>query len=221
MVHWTNVRNAKTWREAAAKSQQSRQLYALLQREMQGATGAAVRRLVLANAHYIRSIPLEAAQHLVNEVAAAQQAGTRPATISKMMRQRFPELLRSRVRLISRTETSKASASLTEARAEELNLPCYIWRTSKDARVRDSHRLMEGVVIFYAHPPAPELLDGIKSGLGHYHAGQAPNDRCYQAPVLSLTDIAFPARVYWGDAIVHMTKPQFRQIATSLEERAA
>ena len=220
MIHWTNVRNAKTWREAAAKSQQSRQLYALLQKEMQGATGAAVRRLVLANAHYIRSIPLEAAQHLVNEVAAAQQAGARPATIGKMMRQRFPELLRSRVRLISRTETAKASTALTQARCDELDIDFYRWVTSKDQRVRRSHREMQGVVVPWSQAPSPEALVGEKNA-GHYHAGEIYNCRCYTAPILTLDDVAFPAPVFWNGAVHQMTKQQFKQIAVRLEQRAA
>jgi len=215
MVAWTNVKNARTWREAAAKSQKSRELYRLLQEEMRRGLGVRVTNLVAANAAYISSVPVEAARTLVGEVARAQQAGSRPATVTKMMRARFPELLRSRVQLISRTETSKASAALTEARAAELDLSCYRWRTSKDARVRDSHRLMEGVVVFYSHPPSPEKLDGLSSTLGHYHAGQAPNDRCYQEPCLDLDALSFPAKVYdWrSDSVVHMNKQPFLQLA--------
>jgi uncharacterized protein with gpF-like domain len=211
MVKWAGVKNARTWREAAAKSQRSRELYALLQRELAGGLGVKVTNLIQQNAAYISSVSLDAAQMLVHEVRAAQQAGARAGTIAKMMRVRFPELLKSRVHLISRTEVSKASASLTEARAGELDLPCYRWRTSKDVRVRDSHRLMEGVIVFYTHPPSPEKLDGVKSTLGPYHAGQAPNDRCYQEPVLDFNYVSWPAKVYdWkADDIRQMTKPQF------------
>jgi SPP1 gp7 family putative phage head morphogenesis protein len=220
MVAWANVGNMKTWRQAAERSMQSRKLHALLRREMQGRVGQTMNRLVADNARYIRSVAVEAAERLVHEVKTAQQGGARPETINKMLRQRFPELLRSRTRLIARTEAAKASSALTQARAEELDLPCYIWRTSQDARVRDSHRLMEGVVVFYADPPSPEALDGVKSGLGHYHAGNCPNDRCVQEVVLSVDDIAFPARVYWRGGIKSMTKQQFKQIAVQLEKQA-
>ena len=209
MFTWANVGNQRTWREAAAKSQHSRALYKYLQRELAGQTGRRVNQLIAENARYISSLPLTAAQTLVDEVTRAQQAGARPATMDKMLRQRFPKLLRSRVHLISRTETSKASAALTQARSEELNLPCYFWRTSKDQRVRDSHRLMDGVIIFWSDPPLPEALDGIKSGLGHYHAGEAPNDRCYGEPVLSFDDVKFPVKVYSGGTIKSMGKQEF------------
>ena len=211
MVHWTNVKNARSWREAAAKSQRSRELYRLLQQEMQGATGLAVQRLIAANAGYISSVPLDAARVLVDEVTRAQQAGARAGTISKMLKTRFPQLLKSRVHLISRTEASKASLALTESRCQELDLPAYVWRTSKDQRVRDSHRLMDGCIVFWNDPPSPEALDGVKSTLGHYHAGGAPNDRCTQEVLLSIDDIGWPHRVHSNGAIHTMTKTQFKQ----------
>lgn len=215
MVSWTYASNMKTWRAAAAKSTNARKLYGLLQKELTGtATGARIATIIRENAAYISSIPLEAAQTLTDEVTKAQQSGARPGTINKMMRARFPELLRSRVQLISRTETSKAGAALTRARAEDLGIDAYIWRTSKDARVRNSHAHMDGVIIFWNEPPSPEALDGIASKLGHYHAGEAPNDRCYAEPCLSVDDISFPAKVYHNGTIHMMNKQQFHKHQT-------
>jgi SPP1 gp7 family putative phage head morphogenesis protein len=210
MVHWTNVKNARTWREAAARSQHSRKLYALLQKEMQGVTGSRVSALVRENAALISSIALDSAMTLTGEVTRAQQAGSRPGTIAKMMRSRFPALLRSRVNLISRTETQKASTALTQARCEELGVDGYIWSTSSDIRVRESHKNMNDVLVMWAHPPSPESLVGESSTLGHYHAGECPNCRCTVLPMLSVDDISWPRRVYWYNQITMMTLPQFR-----------
>jgi SPP1 gp7 family putative phage head morphogenesis protein len=221
MVAWVNVGNQKTWRQAAAKSLQSQKLYQLLQREMQGATGRAVQRLIAENARYISSVPVEAARTLVDEVTKAQQSGARAGMIDKMLRNRFPELLRSRTKLIARTETAKASTALTQARCEELDLDWYEWLTSDDVRVRPSHKNLAGVIVPWADPPSPEALVGEKAGLGHYHAGACPNCRCSQAPVMSLDDVKFPARVYWAGRVQRMTKQQFKQIAVRLESRAA
>jgi SPP1 gp7 family putative phage head morphogenesis protein len=221
MVGWVNVKNAKTWREAAARSQQSRKLYSLLEKEMQGTTGVRVRAIVNANATYIRSIPLTQASVLVSEVLKAQQQGARAGTIAKMYKARWPELLRSRVSLIARTETAKASTALTQARCEDLDIDWYVWLTSEDGRVRDSHRNMNLVLVPWSQEPAPEALVGEKSTLGHYHAGACPNCRCTQRPVLTLEDVKFPARVYWQGAIHTMNKQQFKTIAVRLESRAA
>ena len=213
MVHWVNVRNAQTWRQAAARSQHSRKLYNLLQKEMQGVTGARVSALVRENAALISSLPLQCALKLNDEILRAQQAGARPGTISKMMKARFPALLKSRTNLISRTETAKASTALTKARCEDLGIDFYIWESSKDVRTRDSHLNMHGVLVPWHQAPSPELLIGEPSQ-GNYHAGEIYNCRCTELAVLELDDISWPRRVYWNGAITMMTKPEFlRQVA--------
>ena len=230
MYTWANVGNQRTWREAATKSQKSRQLYAYLQKELTGTpTGHRVNQLIVQNAEYISSLPLDAARTLVSEVTKAQQSGARAGTVAKMMRSRFPILLRSRVQLISRTETSKAATALTRARSEDLELPCYIWRTSKDARVRHSHDKMEGVLVFWSDPPAPDTLfptplvhgGASRSTLGHYHAGDAPNDRCYPEPILDINDVKWSCRVYSQGSIKMMTKPAFLKAFASALKMAA
>jgi SPP1 gp7 family putative phage head morphogenesis protein len=220
MVSQISAKNMKTWRQAAAKSQRSAMLYRLLQQEMQGPTGLRVQQIVRENARLISSLPIEAATKFAEEIEKAQQAGARASTLDKMARARFPELLRSRVHLISRTETSKCSSALTQARAEHLNLPAYIWRTSKDARVRDSHAKMDGVVCFWADPISPEALAGEKS-YGPYNCGDTFNDRCYPEVVLTLDDISFPARVATKGRIITMTKQQFKQQFAVQELEAA
>lgn len=221
MVHWVSVHNARTWREAAAKSQRSRWLYARLQEEMKGTLGPRVRALVQQNAMLIRTLPLEAATRLTEEVLRAQQGGARPATIAKMSRARFPALLRSRVNLISRTETAKASTALTEARCAELDVEWYEWLTSEDTRVRPSHKNLDHVLIPWAHAPDPEALVGENSSLGHYHSGACPNCRCTQRVMLSVHDVTWPHRVYWDGVVRQMTKQAFlKKFAGKLKEAA-
>ncbi len=222
MILHTQRTNWRTWREAASRSGHARQLHQLLQAEMQGATGSRVQQLVRENAALISSLSLDAAVTLTNEVTKAQQNGARPATITKMASKRFPELLRSRTHLISRTETAKASTALTRARCERLSIEWYQWETSKDGdRVRKSHRNMHGVIVPWTQTPSPEALVGEKSTLGAYNAGECPNCRCLVVPILTLDDITFPARVYWNGSIKTMTKQKFKIIAVGLEERAA
>jgi uncharacterized protein with gpF-like domain len=214
MVKWTNVINARTWRQASARSQHSRKLWNLLQKEMQGAMGSRVSAIIRENAALIRSIPLEAAQMLTGEVLKAQQAGARPGTIAKMMRARFPKLTKGKINLVARTETAKSSTALTKARCEDLGIDFYIWETSYDGRVRDSHRNMDHVLVPWHQAPAPEALIGAKSTLGHYHSGECPNCRCTQLVMLDVDDISWPRRVYWNGAITMMTKPEFlRQVS--------
>lgn len=223
MVRWVNVENAKTWREASARSQKSRMLYRLLERELKGSVGTRINQLTHENAQLIRSIPTKVAEILTREVAKAQQQGTRPETIAKMIRQQFPRHTESRIKLIARTETAKASTALTRARSEELDLPFFIWRTSADQRVRPSHRTMNGIVVGWSDPPSPEALIGEKSSLGHYAPGNCPNCRCTPLVILTLEDIygrGSIARVYANGRIATMTRAQFAHMS-GIESRLA
>lgn len=213
MVKWVNIQNAKTWRTAASRSMQSQRLYRLLQAEMEGATGARVSQLIRENAAYIRSVPLETALVLTDEVRKAQQSGARATTVAKMMRQRFPKLVRSRVHLIARTESAKASTALTHARCDTLNVEWFEWLTSEDQRVRPSHRNMDKVLVAWRDLPNPEALIGVKSTLGKGAAGDFPNCRCTLSPLLSVEDVSWPHRVYRQGSIKQMTLPEFRKIA--------
>lgn len=219
MIFQINVKNARTWREAARRSSKAQMLYKALEQEMNGATGARVHQLVRENANLISSLPLDAAQTLTDEILRAQQSGARPKTVAKLAQQRFPELLRSRTHLISRTETAKASTALTAARCERLSIEWYQWLDVSDQRTRPSHENMHEVIVPWSQPPSPEALIGEKSTLGHYHAGECPNCRCVVIPILTLDDIIFPARIYWQGSITRMTKQAFKQIAVGLEDR--
>lgn len=218
MISAINIGNQRTWREAAAKSMQSRKLHKLLEAEMAGPTGARVQQLVRENARLISSLSVEAAERLNHEIFTAQQNGARPKTIAKMAQKRFPELLRSRTNLISRTETAKASTALTQARCERLAIEWYQWESSKDKRTRKSHKAMHGIIVPWSQPPSPETLVGEKSQ-GHYQCGEIYNCRCVVIPILTLDDISFPARIYWNGAVRTMNKQQFKQIAVGMEER--
>ncbi len=140
--------------------------------------------------------------------------------IAKAMRLRFPELMTSRVQLIARTQAAMASSMLTQSRAEDLNLRWLEWDTSSDQRVRPSHRAMNGVLLTWNDPPSPEALIGIKSSLGAYLPGQAPNCRCIPAVLLSADDVTWPRKVYQAGAIHQMTRAKFQQL-TGVPNRLA
>lgn len=207
----------RTWREAARHSSQGRAIYVLLQREMHGPVGAAVAAMVEENARLIRTLPLDIAQTVTDYVAREQQKGRRAADIAADLRRIFPERSRASAQLIARTEVSKATTALTRARSEELGIGWYEWITSEDARVRDSHRLMDRVLVAWDDPPRPEALlppaQRPKVIPGPYHAGNIYNCRCFPAPLIDATRLKWPHKVYTGGRIVTLTLSEFRRLA--------
>jgi len=212
MVTATAVQNAVSWRDAARKSMQGARIYDLLKREMAGPFGAQMRELVSRHASLIRTIPQSVAQDIASQIATRQMRGERAETIAKDIRRRIPEITKSRVAMLARTEVSSTATSISEARARNLSLPAYEWLSSEDRRVRPSHRIMDHVIVFWSDPPAPEALDGINSRLGHYHAGKAPNCRCDANVIVDLNQITFPAKVYHDGRIERMGRARFLKL---------
>lgn len=212
MVLPLDVGNQRTWREAAKKATKGKFLYRLLMDELKQGTGQIIQKQVIENVLLIKTLPNDVAQKVVNDIAENALKGARAESIEKIIRDKTDQHSRASARLIARTETAKTMSALTKARCEQLGLRWYIWRTALDGtRVRLSHRIMEGVLVNWNNPPAPEELVGEKSA-GHYHAGNIWNCRCYSEPVLELEDIRFPARVYYNGRIVMMNKSEFEQI---------
>ena len=195
-----NRAQSSSWRQAAAGSVQGRKLFRALQKEMQMQIGARIRDIVQQNSSLISSIPRKLAPGMSKHALEGYRSGTRAAEIAEEMKAKLPAECRNRARLIARTETAKASTALVQSRAESLGLKLYIWRTSEDERVRDSHRAMDGVVCLWSSPPSPEAIAGEERTCGNYRPGDIFNCRCVALPVIALEDLRFPVRVCTGGA---------------------
>jgi len=202
----------RTWRQAARHNSRGRQIFEALMREMKGPIGAAVHFQVERNAAIIRTLPLDIAKQVNEHVLREAMKGTRASEIAQQIIEYFPQASKAKANLIARTEVSKTSTALTEARCNAVGVDWYVWRTSEDARVRDSHKIMDRVLVKWTNPPSPERLDGEKRTYGNYHAGEIFNCRCYAEPVIDLSLISWPAKVYYNGNIQRMTRKQFEKI---------
>lgn len=203
----------RTWREAARAGAKGRIIYTALQTELgQTAVGTAFWDIVEHNAEVIRSMPDRVAKQVTEMVAREANQGLRPEAILEDVLAKWPHMTRAHAMLIARTESSKASTALTRARSAVAGINWYVWRSEEDSRVRDSHRLMDGVLINWDDPPSPEALAGEDRTYGSYHAGDIFNCRCYPEPLIMFSDICWPHKVYYGGRIQYMTLAQFKQI---------
>jgi len=84
------------------------------------------------------------------------------------------------VRVIARDQIAKLSSRITESTHLQAGVESYIWRTSKDERVRESHRSAAGQVIRWDSQGWP--------GAGPYgqpaHAGMGIQCRCFADPII-------------------------------------
>jgi len=163
--------------DAAAWADRSRDMGDALRRELQSApTGSLMRSLLDDQVTLIKSIPLDAAQRVHQWTMTGIEDATRSREVAVEIL-RSNDVAASRATLIARTEVARTASKLTEARALHVGSEGYIWRTSGDSDVRESHREMNGKYVRW--DTVPTLSDGTET-----HAGQIYNCRCYPEPVI-------------------------------------
>ncbi|WP_221931094.1 phage minor head protein [Telmatospirillum sp. J64-1] len=172
MLSAVNRKNAKAWERQAAGIGAG-----LRDRLAEAVNGTTLRQLIDANTTLIKSLPAEAADKIGEYTAKALSSGQRAETLARKI-QGLGDIAEHRAQTIARTEISKAGAALTRERARAVGSEGYIWRTSRDGAVRDSHAAMEGQFVPWTRPPT---LDGMTG-----HAGEFPNCRCYAEPVIPM-----------------------------------
>lgn len=172
MVADVNRRDLRAWRQT------SREMGLQLQVEINTApTGFALKSLLDEQVELITSIPREAGQRVHELTTEAVTTGRRASEIAKEI-QRTTQVTENRAKLIARTEVARTASGLTMSRAVSVGTEGYIWRTSKDSDVRESHKEMEGKFIRWDE--VPTLSDGTKT-----HAGMIYNCRCWMEPVIT------------------------------------
>jgi SPP1 gp7 family putative phage head morphogenesis protein len=165
-------RNVKQWED------NSKEMGRALRAEIQQApTGMLLSALQADQVELITSLPKVAAQRVHDLTQQALIDSRRASDIAKDVL-KTGEVTKARATLIARTEVSRAQSNLTQARAMFAGSQGYVWRTSKDMDVRDTHKAMEGVYVPWDTPPKTD------KNLDPYHAGCGPNCRCWAEPVL-------------------------------------
>jgi SPP1 gp7 family putative phage head morphogenesis protein len=212
MVTHTFAANAATWRAAARESSKGKIIYDALKKELQGPVGLEVYFQIHRNAELIKSFPLDIADRITDYVGQESLKGRRASDIAEDIIKMYPASSRAKAQLIARTECSKTSTALTRARAQNMGLEFYEWRTSEDQRVRQSHKKMDHVLIRWDDPPSPENLAGEKNPPAPYQAGCIWNCRCYPAPVLNFDRLTWPHKIYMNGQIQMMTLSKIKAI---------
>ena len=130
-----------------------------------------VNTLTAGNIQLIKSIRSQYLDKVQNAVMQAMVKGTLNKDLAAQIKD-LGKTTEKRAMFIARDQSSKLNAALTQARHEDVGIKKYMWSTSLDERVRDSHADKEGLIFEYANPPAD-------TG----HPGHDFNCRCVAIPV--------------------------------------
>ena len=149
-----------------------------LRKELNAApTGNFLKEYLETQVHLITSLPIDAAERVHNLTLESMLTGERAKQVAAEIL-KTGSVVESRAMLIARTEIARTAAGITMARAKQVGSTHYIWRTSTDGSVRESHKKMNGAVIPWDTEPL--LIDGTRC-----HAGMIYNCRCWPEPILT------------------------------------
>lgn len=107
---------------------------------------------VKTNVKLITNLPKDASSRIAKTVRAGIEAGTSNATLAVQLQSNL-DGCQARAYLVARDQTGKLYGQINSDRQKSLGITKFIWRTSNDDRVRDSHRDLEGQTFSYDDPP--------------------------------------------------------------------
>ena len=188
-----------------------RQIYEGLKEEHAGPTGKTAKKYFLDSCAR-SSLTSNLSPQLLNYIRSENLKGRRAESITKSILRKLPGHEKEDVERIVRTVVGMAETAFERSRSGELDIEWYTWESSHDARVRESHRNMTGVLVSWNDPPSPEELIG-EASLGRYHPGESEDCRCLALPVLRLDGVQWPAKVYRNGRIVNMNRKDFQRLS--------
>ncbi len=113
--------------------------------------------------------------------------GHRVETLADELEWQIEDVSSSRAELIARDQTLKLNSLVTKERHAAAGIESYVWTTSNDERVRETHEALEGQEFRWDDPP--EVNDDGDTG----HPGEDFQCRCIAFPVLPELDEEAPA----------------------------
>jgi SPP1 gp7 family putative phage head morphogenesis protein len=105
-------------------------------------------------------------------------AGDRVEDIAAKIREET-QATPARAQLIARDQVLKLNNGVTQARHVAAGVTEYVWRTSRDERVRSRHKELEGTTQAYTEPPVVDRRTGRRA-----HPGGDYQCRCTAEPII-------------------------------------
>lgn len=131
------------------------------------------------NVGLIRSIPKLKLESFKNMLVNSITLDMPSAFIAKEIEKNFA-VSKSRAQLIARDQVGKLNGAMDKYRQQQIGVKRYTWETSKDQRVRDDHKRLQGKTFFWDKPPVINRKTGRRG-----HPKEDFQCRCWARAVLS------------------------------------
>jgi len=133
-----------------------------------------MKSFVSENVSLIQNVGAQALKRASTTISMGVQRGWTLKQITKEL-QKTAKFSQNKAKLIARDQVASLNGQITKIRHKEVGINKYIWSTSLDERVRDSHLDKEGEVFSWNSPP-PDTG----------HPGEDINCRCVAIPAIEI-----------------------------------
>ncbi len=156
----------------------------------------AIRRWVAENVLKIKSLPTETLGDMRQIVLESYIKGRSIRDIQKEIQEQY-NVSKRKAQLLARDQVATLNAQVTKLQQQDAGCSKYRWSSSKDSRVRDCHRALDGKVFSWDDPP--EMWYDTKEKGRVYtgrrcHPGEDYCCRCVAIPVFDLETIDVPMK---------------------------
>ncbi len=107
------------------------------------------------NAGLIKSLGDDAIKRVEQATYQVILQGQTAGQLRKRMAEEFG-VLDSRAKLIAQDQTAKPTSDLNRIRHQQAGVTSYVWMSSRDERVRERHRALDGKEYRYGEPAGAE-----------------------------------------------------------------
>lgn len=142
---------------------------------------------VSQNVSMIKTIPQESLSEMREIVYEGYRNGRTTTSIVKDIQHAY-STSKSHARLIARDQMAKLTADLTKRQQTDAGVKEYKWSTSRDSRVRESHKRLNGKRFRWDDPPIVDEKTGRRC-----HPGEDYQCRCVAIPVFDISTLDIPA----------------------------
>lgn len=126
---------------------------------------------------YIKGFAEQNILQLRQKIEQNTASGRRAENMVKAIQQSYG-VTRSKAKFLARQETSLLMSKMRETRYKGAGVQRYRWSTSKDGRVREDHRDLQGKIFSWDNPPITDDLGN------RNHPGEDFGCRCVPIPIL-------------------------------------
>lgn len=154
----------------------------------------ALRRWVDENVLKIKSIPNETLGSMREIILTGFKKGQTMTDISKAIQEEY-NVSKHKAQMLARDQVATLNSQISKLQQQDAGCTKYRWSTSKDSRVRDCHRALDGKTFSWDDPPEMWYKTK-KSGIVYTgrrcHPGEDYCCRCVPIPVFDLDTVNVP-----------------------------